>query len=122
MIEGLKGYTHIFIICEDNDVNSISVDESYRNNVFVIRALHPRIVRFSGLLPRADFDKNIREANKIYLAEHLKDKYKSPKLIKKTDFDEHGRDRCHLRHTTNGLNHLMAHCLSFLIDSFGTLQ
>ena len=121
MIQKLMVYTHIFVICGDNDVNSLTVEEICRNYQFVIRALHPRIIRSSGFLPRADFDEKLREKNNIFLAENLKDRYKSPKLVKKIDFDINGRNKCHLRYTQHGLQHLMAHCLSFLIDSFGDI-
>ena len=121
MIQKLMIYTRIFVICGDNDVNSLTVEEICRNYQFVIRALHPRIIRFSGFLPRADFDEKLREKKNIFLAENLKDRYKSPKLVKKNDFDINGREKCHMRYRQHGLQHLMAHCLSFLIDSFGDI-
>ena len=117
----LLKYTHVFIICGDNELNSSKIDKICRNFEYVIKALHPCIVRFSGFLPRADFDPVLRTKSNLYLAEKLKDRYRSPGLIKKSDFDAKGRDKFHLRHTKNGLNHMMQHCLSFLVDSFGEL-
>ena len=77
MIKKLMLYTHIVIKCGDNDVNILTVEEICRNYQFIIRALHPRIIRFSGFLPLADFDEKLRE-NNIFV-KNLKDRYKSPK-------------------------------------------
>ena len=78
----LLKYTHVFIICGDSDLNSSKVEEICRNFEYVIEALHPRIFRFGGFLPRADFDPDLRTKSNLYLGEKLKDRYKSPRLIK----------------------------------------
>ena len=114
MINELLRFTHAFNICGDNDVNSLGVEDIYRNYEFVIKALYPRIVRISGFLPRADFEPSLRTRYNLFLAEKLKDRYKSPKLIKRTDLDANGRDRFHLRHTQNGPKHMMQKCPQLL--------
>ena len=117
----LLKYTHVFNICGDNDLNSSKVEEICRNFEYVIEVLHECIVGFSGCLPRADFDPDLRTKSNLYLAEKLKHRYKSPRLLKESDFDAKGTDKFHLRLTKNGLNHIMQQFLSFLVDSFGEL-
>ena len=106
----LLKYTHVFHICGDNNLNSSNVDKICRNFEYVIKALHPRVVRIIGFLPRADFDPDLRTKINLYVAEKIKDRYKSPRLIQKSDFDTKGKDMFHFLHTKNGLNHMMQHC------------
>ena len=68
MINLLQRFTHVFIICGDNDVISLGVEDIYRNYEFVIKALYPRIVRISGFLRRADFDPALRTKYNLFFS------------------------------------------------------
>ena len=119
MTDWLKQFTHIFVICGDNDVNSAKAEDILHNYICLIRALKTSVVRISGILPRADIIPEKRSTYKKLLREKLQMRYKSPKLLKSEDFNEN-LDPAHL-FDLRGKEHYMQHILSFLHDSFGVI-
>ena len=89
LVDMARDYTHIFVIVGDNDVNSLDICYIYKNYRAFSRAVWPSKVMFSGHLRRKDLDADLVANNNIYLSNMLENQYKSPKLVKREDFDDY---------------------------------
>ena len=119
LVAELMEFTHVFVICGCNDVNSSVAQDILRNYEQLIRNLHPRVVRISGILPRGDITKKTRKSYNLLFTQRLGQRYKSPKLVSEKDFDASSREPYHF-YDDLGKRHFMQLVLSFLTDSFGS--
>ena len=88
MIPLLKNFTHIYLICGENDVKSSDAENILHNYEMIIRALQQLVVRVGGIMPRADIPKETRQKYNLIFAGRLEDRLKSSKRIKPEDFNK----------------------------------
>ena len=83
LVRKAKMHSHLFVIVGDNDVNSISVEEIYKNYKKFEEAIWPTKVRFCGHLRRKDFDLKKVERNNLFLYQKLGKNIRARGLLKR---------------------------------------
>ena len=118
MVPVANNYSHVFVMCGNNDLKGSNREQIFHNYQQFVDALNENIVvRIVGMFPRLDYNaQKVTEFNHA-LAARFGNIYKSPKAVQWRDFNP--IDPAYL--LPRSIEHLARLCLSLCAEYFGNL-